>query len=174
MTETDLSLLIAAILVSLLSWRRNRRGVLWICVAALSYLNGDIAWRMGLPYAEAVTGFGDAAVCLSVYIWGREKWESNVWRLYLASMAVSGFYLAGNLGVFATIPHDIYSIAMEAVNWLLLLLIAGISILRMVGANDVGSLGPLGRLYGLAFSARGQGAARPAGKKAASGAGSWR
>ena len=167
MTETDLSLLVAAILVSLLSWRRNRRGVLWICVAALSYLNGDLAWRLGLPYAEALTGFGDAGVCLAVYIWGREKWESAVWRLYLASMAVSGFYLAGNLGVFVTIPHDVYSILMELVNWLLLLLIAGISILRMVGANDVGSLGPLGRLYRLSFHARRERAARPLGQKEA-------
>lgn len=42
LSAVDLSLLFGAAFVAGISWR-NRRGILWICVAALSYINATIA-----------------------------------------------------------------------------------------------------------------------------------
>ncbi len=151
MTEIDLTLLIGAVLVAGLSWR-NPRGILWIGAAALSYINASIAWRLHLPYAEAITGLGDATVCLAVYFWGRERWEMWIWRLFQSSVAVSIFYLAGNLGIFYAISHDAYSIFMEAVNWLLLLLIGGIAVLQWIGASNVRARQPWSRVRRFALA----------------------
>lgn len=137
MTEVDVSLLIGAVLVGLVSWRYDRRGIMWICVAALSYINATIAWRLHLPYAEAITAAGDVAICLAVYFAGREMWEMLIWRLFQTSVAISLLYLAGNLGVFLSIPHEFYSVLMETINWLLLLFIGGMSIARYIGAKNV-------------------------------------
>ncbi len=145
-SDVDVSLFIGAIIVALISWHRNRRGVLWIGVAALSYINATIAWRMELPYAEAITGLGDAAVCLAVYFFGRQMWELWVWRLFQTSVAVSMLYLAGHLGIFANIPHEIYSILLEAANWMLLLLIGSMSILQRLGATNVSARRPWNRV----------------------------
>lgn len=158
LSEVDISLGIGAIVVSLISWK-NPRGIVWIWVAALSYVNATIAWRMNLPYAEAITALGDVGVCLAVYFACKERWELAVWRLYQTSVAISIFYLAGNIHVFpviAQIPHDVYSIMMEGVNWLLLLLITGISVLKLVeaDASDVGALGAWHRVRRFGLSLR--------------------
>lgn len=155
LTEVDISLLVGAVVVALISFN-NRRGILWIGVAALSYINATIAWRLELPGAEAITGFGDAGVCLTVYFFGRYRWELWIWRLFQTSVAISMLYLAGNLGVFLSIPHEIYSILMEAINWLLLLLIGSISVLQRVGAADVRALRPWNRIRDLALVVRAQ------------------
>jgi len=151
MTEVDISLLIGALIVGALSYR-NPRGLLWIVVAGLSYINASIAWRLGLPYAEAITGFGDAGVCLAVYFGGRERWEMWIWRLFQTSVAISLFYLAGNLGIFYAWPHDAYSILMEAVNWLLLLLIGSTAALQWIGAFNVRARQPWGRVRRFALA----------------------
>lgn len=143
MTEVDISLLIAALLVCLISIR-NPRGILWIGIAALSYINGDIAWRLNLPYAEAITGMGDACVCLCLYFAAKQRWELMIWRLFQTSVAVSMLYLAGNLGVFLSIPHEFYAMLMESANWLLLAIVGGTSAMQWIGATyDVGARGPV-------------------------------
>lgn len=155
MTEVDVSLLVGALIVGLISFR-NPRGILWIVVAGISYINASIAWRLHLPYAEAITGFGDAGVCLAIYFGGRERWELLIWRLFQTSVAISFLYLAGNIGIFPRIPHDTYSILMELINWLTLLLIAGISAMQLLGAENATAHRPWDRVrhFGRALSAR--------------------
>ena len=152
LTDVDFSLLVGALLVVLIAthWRSR----LWVGVAALSYINATIAWRAGLPYAEAITGLGDAGVCLAVYFAGRYRWEMWIWRLFQTSVAISMLFLAGNIGVFLSIPHEVYSILMEAINWLLLLLIGSMSIAQRIGAANVGARRPWNRVRGFALALR--------------------
>jgi hypothetical protein len=135
MTQIDAGLFLGAVLVATLSYR-NPRGLLWIGAAALSYINASFAWRLHLPYAEVITGIGDAAVCLAIYFFGKYRWELVIWRLFQTSVAVSIFYLAGNIGIFAHISHDVYSSMLEAINWLLLLMLGGMAILKWIGVDD--------------------------------------
>lgn len=141
MTEVDISLLLAALIVAAVSWK-NPRGILWIGVAALSYINATIAWRLSLPYAEAITGIGDTAVCLCVYFAARFRWELWIWRLFQASLGVSVVYLAANIHVVPPIDHTFYSVVLEGINWLLLLLIGGVSAGQWIGAANARALRP--------------------------------
>lgn len=136
MSAIDISLLAAAIVVCALSWRINPRGILWVLTAAASFAASTAYWRTGLPYAEGVAGICDAAVCLSVYFIGRQRWEMWIWRLFQTSVAINFLYLAGNIGIFAQIPHDTYSIMLEAINWMTLLLIGGMSTMQRIGFSD--------------------------------------
>ena len=139
LSEVDISLGIGAIVVSLISWK-NPRGIVWIWVAALSYINATIAWRMNLPYAEAITGMGDACFCLAIYFGGRYRWEGALWRIYQTSVAISIFYLAGNIHVFpviAKVDHVVYAVLLELCNWLALLVIGGTGALQWFGASNV-------------------------------------
>lgn len=153
LSEVDISLLIGAVIVGLVSWK-TPRGILWIGVAALSYINATIAWRLDIPYAAAITAMGDTGVCLAVYLWGKARWELLIWRLFQISVAISIFYLAGELGVFTQIPHFVYSILMEAVNWLLLLLVFGNGIVQWIGTANVGSRWPWNHVRDFALALR--------------------
>ena len=135
MTEVDIGFLLGASLVALLSLR-NPRGVLWVAVAALSYVVSALAWRLNWPYAAFTTGLCDAAVCLAVYFGGKQRWELWVWRIYQVSVAASLIYLASSLRIFSNIPHDVYSVVLEVCNWAVLLVIGGTAILQLIGADD--------------------------------------
>lgn len=136
MTGIDTALLLGALVVSALTIRSNPRGVVWVGAAALDFIVSTAYWRSGFGYPEAVAGVCDVAVCLAVYSIGRQQWEMWVWRLFQTSLAINVLYLAGNLGIFRSIPHDAYASMLEAINWLLLLLIGGMSALQRIGAYD--------------------------------------
>lgn len=152
LTEVDQGLLLGAVIACLASIRRPR-GLLWIGVAALSYVNSCIAWRLPLPSPEFFTAMGDASVCLAVYFLGRERWEMLIWRLFQISFAISALYLAGNIGVFYLIPHGLYSGFLEAINWLLLLLVGGLGALQWVGTDHADAFRPWDRVrrFGMAL-----------------------
>lgn len=153
MSFVDVSLLSGAILAALLAWR-TPRGVLWIVAGALSYTVSVIYWRSGLPYAEGIAGLCDAAVCIAIYFFGRERWEMLIWRLFQTSVAINFLYLAGNIGVFYGVPHDAYSAMLEAINWLALILIAGNGLAQMVGASLGDAHRPWHRFRNLARALR--------------------
>ena len=136
MSAIDMALLLGAIVVSLLSYQYSPRKVIWIGAAALDFVISTAYWRSGLPYAEGVGGACDVAVCLAVYSFGKQRGEMWVWHLFQTSLAINTLYLAGNLSIIRPIPHDIYSTLLEAINWLLLLLIGGMSAMQRFGAND--------------------------------------
>ena len=148
MSDIDLALLIGAIIASVISYRVNPRGILWIALAAYSFVVSTIYWRSGLPYPEGVAGACDALVCLGVYFYGREMWEMAIWRLFQTSVAVNFLYLAGHLGIFVSIDHTVYSSMLEAINWLILLLIGGMGLLQRLGvSHDGGARRPWRRVY---------------------------
>ena len=134
MSTIDWSLLIAAVLVSAASWR-NPRAILWVVLAAVDFAISTVYWRSGLPYAEGVAGACDAAVCLGIYFAARQRWELWIWRLFQTSVAINFLYLAGNIGIFTPIDHEVYSSALEAINWLTLLLIGGMAGAQWIGAS---------------------------------------
>ena len=135
MTDVDIGFMVAASVVTLLSLRLPR-GLLLVGVGAASYLLSAAAWRMNWPYVSFVTGMCDAAVCFAVYFGGKQRWELWVWRIYQVSVAASLIYLASSLRIFSSIPHDIYSLVLEACNWAVLLVIGGTAILQLIGADD--------------------------------------
>lgn len=154
MSDVDLALLFGLVLASAASYR-NPRGILWLGLAAIDFIASTAYWRSGLPYAEGIAGACDAAVCLAVYFAGRERWEMGVWRLMQVSVAINFLYLAGNIGVFGAIPHEVYSIMLEAVNWLLILFIGGMGIMQRIGVSNAGAHRPWSRVrrFGMALRA---------------------
>ena len=151
MSAVDFSLAIGALICALISWR-SPRGHLWIAVGALSYAIATIAWRSGMPMAEVVTALCDASVVATIYFLAKYRWELWIGRLYLLSFGVSIFYLAGSLGLTSRLDHDLYAIALEGVNWLVLLSIGGSAALQGLGVSHVVASGPWGRVRDLVVS----------------------
>lgn len=132
MAPEQQALLFGAVITALISIR-NWRGLLWIAVAAWSFVASTIYARSGGPYPEAATAFLDALVCFAVYFVARERWEVYLFLLFQGSVLVSTAYLAGVIG-----PHWAYIAALEGINWLALCVIGGTSLLGLVN-NAVGS-----------------------------------
>ncbi len=155
MTDVDLSLLVGLLFAAMASYR-NPRGVVWLGLAAIDFIASTAYWRSGLPYAEGVAGACDAAVCLAVYFAGKERWELGVWRLMQISVAINFLYLAGNIGIFSDIPHETYSIMLEAINWILLLFIGGMGIMQRIGVSNAGAHRPWNRVRRALLALRAQ------------------
>lgn len=132
MSEIDFAFLIASVItVAIAMWFRNWRGLLWLFVAGLSYVNATIAWRVGFPAATLSTAAGDAMVCLLVFLLAKYAWELWVFRLYALSVGISLVYLLSAVGFTPMrIEHWVYSVGLEIVNAALLLLIIWPSALR--------------------------------------------
>ena len=147
------ALLIGAIIAALIAWG-NWRAIGWLVALQVSIAVSVAYWNAGWPYGELVAGTTDAAVCLLIYFFGRYQWEMWIWRLSQLSVAVNCFYLAGNIGIFYNIPHDVYSSILEAINWVAILSIGGTAILSRLDI-DVGSAHrPWQRLRGALLSVR--------------------
>lgn len=153
MSPANWSLLIGALVAIALSWRQPR-AFLWIVLAACDYAASVTYWRAGLPYAEGFAGLCDALVCLSIYFIARERWELGVYRLFQISVAVNTLFLAGNLGIFYRIDIDAYSILLEALNWLTILLIGGTGVAQWVGTPIAAARRPWDRFRGALRSLR--------------------
>lgn len=134
MSIFHIALIIGALVAALLSWG-DWRAIGWLVAAQISLAVSVAYWGSGLPYAEAVAGMCDAAICLCVYFWGRFNWELVVWRAFQLSVLVNIVYLAGNIGIFATIPHDVYASLLEFINWSVILFIGGAGLLRRINGN---------------------------------------
>lgn len=153
MSLANWSLLIGALIAAGLSWRQPR-ALLWIGLAAIDYAVSVTYWRLDLPYAEGFAGVCDALVCLSVYFLAKERWELVIYRLFQVSVAVNFLFLAGNLGIFYKIDIDSYSILLEALNWLTLLLVGGMGLADRVGARLDYARRPRGRFFGSLLALR--------------------
>lgn len=141
MSYVDLGLL-AGFVVAMVLGAGQQRVWGWLFAGAMSYVVSVIYWRSGLPYGAAVAGLCDAAVCLSVYFLGRYQWEMWVWRIFQTAVAVNLFYLAqqygipARLGLMWSLSHNDYSVMLEALNWIALLLLGGTGVLQMAGGLD--------------------------------------
>lgn len=137
MSIYQLSLLVGAAVAALVAWG-NWRAIGWLAALQISIAVSVAYWKSGLPYGEAVAGGCDAAVCLGIYFFGKYLWEMWVWRLAQLMLLVNLCYLAGNVGIFYNIDHDVYSSILEVINWIAIASIGGTAILNRVDV-DVGS-----------------------------------
>lgn len=154
MSVFDIALLIGATVAIFLNWQ-TPRAVGWVVLLALDFIASTLYWRAGLPYAEAFAGFCDATVCFALYFGAKERWELWVWRLMQASLAINIFYLAVNLRLLRIeISQDTYSSLLEAANWLCLLLIGGVGMLQLIGAENAAAREPWNRVRRFARTVR--------------------
>lgn len=135
MSGVDMSLLVGLI-VALAMSVGNFRAWGWLLIVAASYAIATVYWRTGLPYGAFVAGMCDTMICLAVYFFGKAKWEMWIWRLFQVSVAVNFAYLGGTLHVWPIFNHEVYSIILEAINWIALLWIGGHGAVQVVGASD--------------------------------------
>lgn len=127
MNEFQIALAIGAVIAVAVAWRVPR-AAMWILAGAMSFI-ASTAWaRYGMPYPPVFTGLCDAAICLGIYFFGKSAWEMRLWRLFQASVLVSLLYFVGVIG-----PHWAYIVALEAINWLALLLIIGFGVVERYG-----------------------------------------
>ena len=152
MSIYHLSLMIAALAAGIVSYKQPR-ALLWICALAASfvlsvgylYLPKPDSWIM--PSAVAATC--DALVCATIYIFGKQRWET-VWlyRIVLASVAVNVLYTTGaTLGYPPIPPQEVYAIILEVINYVALLLIASTGFMGQLQRNGYsGSRGIVGHL----------------------------
>jgi len=129
MNEFQLALVIGAAVTALIS-SRLPRAWLWIALGAASFILSTAYARFDLPYAPAFVISCDAAVCLSVYFWGRERWEENLYKIYQLSVLISLLHMSNFIAA-----HWLWVVFLEGLNWSALLLISGTAILDRIKAN---------------------------------------
>jgi hypothetical protein len=120
----------------------NLRAMTWLAVGAGTFLGSSAYWRTGWEHPELVAGGLDAAVCLGIYFAGRQRWEMWVWRFFQVMLMVNIIHLAGDIGIFHDTGQAPYAITLEAMNWLVILLIGGMSGLQRIGYDYGGVSGP--------------------------------
>lgn len=141
MNEFQFVLLVGAIITALLS-RRLPRSHLWIAAGASSFVVSTAWWRYDMPYPPAFTLGLDAAVCLLIYFFGRERWEERIYQIFQLSVLVSLVYLAGpiEIGTFTIhMSHWLYVVMLEICNWLALAVIGGTAILDGIKEHESGA-----------------------------------
>ena len=106
------------------------RARLWIGSMAAAFAASGLYWDLGLPYHPAATAFCDALVCLTVYFFAREEWEAVLYRVFQGSVLISLLRLSGFIE-----DSTVYAIALEACNWLALIMIGGTALLDKVSAH---------------------------------------
>lgn len=141
MNAWQAALAVGAIMTAILV-RDDRRALGWIALAALVFVASTAWQRAGLPYHAAATGLMDAGQCLAIYFLARHTWELLLWRVWQLSLLISIFDLAGAIPGEAT-----YVAALEACNWLALILIGGTAVARRVDDMDPNRR-PVGGLRG--------------------------
>ena len=119
------ALLSGALFVSLTSllFRRGRSAA-WVAVAAGTFVLSVVYYRMGLPAFWLMNGALDAGACILVYLFGRHVWELALWRLFQAMILVSILYAVPAVGL----SHYAYVVALEIINWCVLLLLFATSV----------------------------------------------
>lgn len=159
--------------------RKTPRAVLWVAALATSFIvsvgylrgyqaleannllashTGDIAlyvaiWRDWLP-PSLVAGACDAVVCVLIYYFGRERWETLwLYSISLGMMATNLLYSSGLIMGFPPIPdRGTLGSILEAMNIAALLLVGGTGLLDRVQdvAGNIG--GFVGRVFRLSRS----------------------
>lgn len=124
--EAALLLLGTAVMLLSLS-AANYRGMIWVAVILVDLMLSTAYWVDDLPYADAFTAGCDFTVCVLVYVFGRHWFELWIMLLFQFSMLVSIVDLAAMIWAPGWIDHDTYSSMLEAVNYVALLMIGGVS-----------------------------------------------
>lgn len=130
------ALAIGALVAAVLSWREPR-GIAWIVAGATSFVL-TAGWEaQGWAYHPVATGLADAAVCLLIYLFAAQRWEIWLYRIFLASLLISG------LRVIGLVPsHKAYVIGLELCNWAALAVIGGTPAGEEIGVR-LARLGPV-------------------------------
>jgi hypothetical protein len=129
MNEFQIALLIGLCIIGLIS-SKLPRAWLWLACGTTSFVISTAYARFGLPHPPAFTLVCDASVCLSVYFFGKERWEENLWRVFQLSVLISLLYMSNFIA-----DHWLYIVALEILNWAALVLIGGTAILDRARAN---------------------------------------
>ena len=137
MNEWQIALLIGAGFTSLVSCNVPRAWI-WILVMAASFVFSTAYSRLGLPYYPFATMMADAGVCMAIFFIGKARWEFWLFNVFRLSVLISLVYILSNTIGFKS--HYVYVTALEAVNWIALLLIGGTAIQKWAGnAHELGS-----------------------------------
>lgn len=133
MNGWQIALLVGAFVTAGVSFHISR-ALIWIIVAAASFVASTAYARFGLPYPAFFTAMCDAMVCLAIYCAAKVEWELRLYKIFLLSVAVSLAYLvARSAGI--DVSHYWYVAALEAINWAALFLIAGTAALQWIGGS---------------------------------------
>jgi hypothetical protein len=134
-TLIDTIFLVVVGAVAVVSWQ-NKRGLLWLALITLGFFVSGFYWRSGLGAPELVAGMCDATICMSIFLLARQKWELWVFSAFLACIAVNIVYLINNLAGAGVIDHEVYSIALEALNAAAIATIGGVSAFQRIGSTN--------------------------------------
>jgi hypothetical protein len=139
------SLLIGACVVALLNYNQPR-ALLWILVGAADFLWTNFysfhpyacVW---VPYYETaclsypfMTGMTDATVASVITTYRLYTWERFVAFAFIGSVAISVAYLWGSIP-----DHTMYVTWLEIANWIALLFMGSVGIVRLIDDFVVGS-----------------------------------
>lgn len=155
MTMIDTIFLIVVGAVAAVSWH-NKRGLLWIAFLTLGFFVSGFYWRSGLGVPELVAGMCDAAICAAIIRLGRQQWDMWVGSAYLACLAVNIIYLINNLSGAGVIDHEVYSIALEALNAAAIATIGGVSAFQRIGSTDGIAFHPWRSILGFVLPSAGE------------------
>jgi hypothetical protein len=134
LNEYQIALATGALIVALLSAGLDRAWV-WIAAGAASFVASTAYARHGLPLPSLFTALCDAAVCLAIYTFARQRWELGTYRLFQLSVLVSIVFLGMVLFKPSAASSFWYVTALEGINWAVLLLITGTAVAQWAGAN---------------------------------------
>jgi len=123
MNEFQLALLIGLVITGLIS-SKLPRAWLWLACGLASFVISTAYARYGLPYTPAFTLTCDAAFCLAVYFFGKERWEENLYRVFQLSVLISLLHMSHFI-----VDHWLFVVSLELLNWAALLLVGVTAIL---------------------------------------------
>lgn len=149
MTSIDTVFLVMVVGIAAVSIKVPR-ALGWLAAMTVSYFVSSIYWRHGAGSGELVAGLCDAAVVTAIVVWARYRWEMWVSLVYLTSLLVNIVYLASNLAGGSAIPHDAYSITLEALNAAALFIIGGVAAFQISGRTDARAFAPWSHIFGFA------------------------
>lgn len=149
MTTIDAIYLVVWTAFAAASWR-NPRGLVWLTALLAGYFASGLYWRAGGTQGELVAGLCDAAMCALLFWFGRRRWELWLWLLSQISLLVNIIYLTSNLTGAHVIDHEVYSIALEALNAIAFVLIGGVSAFKAAGKTDGIAFNPWVSVLGFA------------------------
>ncbi|MUO85561.1 hypothetical protein [Agrobacterium vitis] len=133
-------LIVGALVCALFSMHMPRAWI-WICAGVASFALSTWWARSGFEFPPAFTLLCDATVSLSIYFFGRERWEDRLADIFRLSVFVSLVYLTGPITVFGLtieFSHYAYVTLLELINWLALILIGGTAVMDRVNGYENG------------------------------------
>lgn len=126
------------------------RALIWLAAIAASFFISGTFWRLGWGQGELFAGLCDAAIVAGIVFFGVKVWELWLGGIFLVSLATNIGYLYSNLWGGRVIPHDLYSIWLEVLTLLALMLIGGVAAFQRSGNTDGVAFHPWVSIFGVA------------------------